>query len=83
MDLNLPKDHQANHVPLADVEEFLILSDLQITNTDAAPSATVTKTSHKKCERCWRHRPAVGTISDYPELCDRCAGVVAEMSVKE
>jgi isoleucyl-tRNA synthetase len=72
-----------NRLPPADVEEFLILSDLQITNTDAGSSAIVTKTSHKKCERCWRHRPAVGTISDYPELCDRCAEVVAEMSVKE
>jgi isoleucyl-tRNA synthetase len=83
VELDLPKDHRVNQLPLADVEEFLILSDLQITNTDAAPSATVTKTSHKRCERCWRHRPAVGTISDYPELCDRCAEVVAEMPVKE
>jgi isoleucyl-tRNA synthetase len=83
VELNLPKDHRVNQLPLADVEEFLILSDLQITNTDAAPSATVTKTSYKRCERCWRHRPAVGTISDYSELCDRCAEVVAEMSVKE
>jgi isoleucyl-tRNA synthetase len=72
-----------NQLALADVEEFLILSDLRIVDTDDSPSAIVTKTSHRRCERCWRHRPAVGTIPDYPELCDRCAEAVAEMSVKE
>jgi len=32
----------------------------------------VGKASGAKCERCWNYRPAVGTFSDHPTLCDRC-----------
>ena len=81
--LSLPKDHRVNQLAPGDVEEFLILSDLEIVHTDDSPEATVTKTEHRRCERCWRHRSAVGRIPDHPELCDRCAEVVAELSVKE
>ncbi len=27
---------------------------------------------HPKCDRCWHHRPDVGSHPDYPELCGRC-----------
>ena len=30
-----------------------------------------------KCVRCWQHRPDVGTLSEHPELCVRCAGNLA------
>lgn len=30
-----------------------------------------------KCARCWLVLPEVGTLSDYPDLCKRCAQVVA------
>ena len=59
-----------------EVEEFLILSDLTIHQGKEA-SASVTKTSYRKCARCWRHRPAVGTSKTHPDLCDRCESVVA------
>src|SRR5439155_5728918 len=63
-----------------ELEEFFILSDLTIHLANEA-SASVTKTAYKKCARCWRHRPAVGATTAYPELCDRCESVVsAEMS---
>jgi isoleucyl-tRNA synthetase len=26
----------------------------------------------EKCERCWVHDPAVGTIADHPTICSRC-----------
>jgi isoleucyl-tRNA synthetase len=58
-----------------ELEEFFILSDLTICQADEA-SASVTKTTYKKCARCWRHRPAVGTSKEYPDLCDRCESVV-------
>src|SRR5438876_6371993 len=58
-----------------ELEEFFILSDLTIRQADEA-SASVTKTAYKKCARCWRHRPAVGTSKEYPDLCDRCESVV-------
>jgi isoleucyl-tRNA synthetase len=60
-----------------ELEEFFILSDLTIRQEDEA-SASVTKTAYKKCARCWRHRPAVGTSKEHPDLCDRCERVVTE-----
>ena len=62
-----------------ELEEFFILSDLTIRQTDEA-SASVTKTAYKKCARCWRHRPAVGTSKEHPDLCDRCESVVRTMT---
>src|SRR5438128_8777019 len=58
-----------------ELEEFFILSDLTIRQADEA-SASVAKTAYKKCARCWRHRPAVGTSKEHPDLCDRCESVV-------
>jgi isoleucyl-tRNA synthetase len=58
-----------------EIEEFFILSDLKL-EPAVEPSATITRTPHKKCARCWRHRPTVGAIADHPDLCDRCAAVV-------
>src|SRR6266516_1572776 len=58
-----------------ELEEFFILSDLTIRRADEA-SASVTKTAYEKCARCWRHRPAVGTSKEHPDLCDRCESVV-------
>ena len=60
-----------------ELEEFFILSDLTIRQADEA-SASVTKTAYKKCARCWRHRPAVGTSKEHPDLCDRCESVVTK-----
>jgi isoleucyl-tRNA synthetase len=61
-----------------ELEEFFILSDLTVRQADEA-SASVTKTVYKKCARCWRHRPAVGTSKEHPDLCDRCENVVRAM----
>ena len=62
-------------IPKEELEEFFILSDLTIHRADQ-PSASVTKTPYKKCARCWRHRPTVGTSKAHPDLCDRCESVV-------
>jgi len=66
-------------IPKEELEEFFILSDLTIHRADE-PSASVTKTPYKKCARCWRHRPTVGTSKAHPDLCDRCESVVAGTS---
>ena len=58
-----------------ELEEFIILSDLTFV-AGSAPAARLTRTSHAKCSRCWRHRPSVGANTAHPELCDRCAEVV-------
>ena len=59
-----------------ELEEFFILSDLTIEQAKEA-SASVTKTSYKKCARCWRHRAYVGKSKAHPDLCDRCEAVVS------
>jgi len=69
-------------IPKDELEEFLILSDLTIQQAKEA-SASVTKTPYKKCARCWRHRPTVGTSKAHPDLCDRCESVVAAMTKPE
>jgi isoleucyl-tRNA synthetase len=58
-----------------ELEEFFILSDLTIHQAKEA-RASVTKTSYRKCARCWRHRPTVGASKEHPDLCDRCESVV-------
>ena len=65
----------------AELEEFFILSDLKITgedsgNPEAPATATLRPTTHRRCERCWRFRPEVGTIETHPALCARCADAV-------
>src|SRR5437762_2157611 len=69
-------------IPKEELEEFFILSDLAIQQAKE-PSASVTKTPYKKCARCWRHRPTVGTSKAHPNLCDRCESVVAGMMKPE
>jgi len=66
-------------IPREELEEFFILSDLTI-HRAKEPSASVTKTPYKKCARCWRHRPTVGTSKAHPDLCDRCESVVSALS---
>jgi isoleucyl-tRNA synthetase len=63
-------------VPKGELEEFFILSDLTL-QSGKEPAASISKTTHQKCARCWRHRPAVGKSAAHPELCDRCETVVA------
>ncbi|MDW5376188.1 isoleucine--tRNA ligase [Halomonas sp. HP20-15] len=32
----------------------------------------VVPSPHAKCERCWQHRPDVGSHDEHPDLCGRC-----------
>jgi isoleucyl-tRNA synthetase len=59
----------------AELEEFFILSTLAIEPGDET-RATLVKTGHARCERCWRHRPDVGAHATHPVLCGRCATAV-------
>ena len=83
MILSLPRDHRVHQLNLSEVEEFLILSHLDLVATDSEPTALVTKSPYSRCERCWRHRPTVGLDPQYPTLCDRCAEVVSELAIDE
>jgi isoleucyl-tRNA synthetase len=48
---------------------------LEIVPSDE-PGVEVSKTPDAKCERCWRHKPGVGSVEAHPTLCGRCADAV-------
>jgi len=79
--LSLPANDRVHRLQLDDVEEFLILSHLDLTVGEGEPTATASRTERQRCERCWRHRTMVGSIAEHPSLCDRCAAVVDELTV--
>jgi len=70
-----------------EIQDVLIVSGLAVGDVSgpgvyestAFPGlkAKVGKAPWGKCERCWNHTPAVGTIPGAPELCRRCAAAVA------
>ena len=43
----------------------------------AGLKVAVLKADGKKCSRCWKIRPSVGTEAEHPEICSRCATVVS------
>ncbi len=48
--------------------------------SDEAIQVVVEPAPGNKCARCWLVLPEVGTRSDYPDLCARCAQVVAALA---
>lgn len=61
----------------------------ELTLVDQAPAGAITglqipglvmhveRTQFAKCERCWRHLPDVGVRPEAPDVCGRCADVLA------
>ena len=58
----------------ANLSEIAIVADTSIVTGPA--EVTVTRTTHHKCGRCWRHLPEV---TDDNALCSRCDNVVGAM----
>jgi isoleucyl-tRNA synthetase len=67
-------------IPKEELEEFFILSELRL-QPGPEPSASISRTAHQKCGRCWRHRPTVGKSAAHPDLCDRCEAVVEKLAI--
>ena len=62
-------------------ETRCLRSDGEGYGSEAFPGVTIAVTAAEtpRCARCWTHSSAVGGDRRYPELCARCAGVVAEL----
>jgi isoleucyl-tRNA synthetase len=73
-------------------QDVLIVSQAEVAGTGAAgtdgelssydsellgSSVTVSKAQGDKCERCWKYDDAVGKDPDHPDVCSRCAAVLA------
>lgn len=70
-----PALRQLLQTHLSELEELFILSHLEILDGDQ-DTIDVARTERLKCERCWRHRPDVGTHAAHPGLCVRCSTAV-------
>jgi isoleucyl-tRNA synthetase len=78
---------------MEDPEGFFIVSRLEIRNTGAAGvqtdeegelsgvRVTVSRAQGSKCPRCWIWSPEIGTDQTHPDVCPRCAGVLAESGI--
>ena len=74
--------------------DLFIVSDVEVSE-DAALYAEasetpiagvrviVTEAKGQKCLRCWKHHTLVGANEQFPQLCPRCAAVVAKLPVIE
>jgi isoleucyl-tRNA synthetase len=70
-------------LPLAQLEELFIVSQVVVTkvHAEAEEKITVTRAEEhgaKKCVRCWRYYDKLGADPAHPELCERCTGVVLD-----
>lgn len=68
--------------------DLAIVSSVELTDDESvgAPAENVEdlyvdvrKTRRPRCDRCWNYRESVGTSSEHPDLCARCAEVVSAM----
>lgn len=57
-----------------ELEEFFIVAELRIEVAEGDPQASVVRSEHDGCARCWRAIPAAGGTAG--DLCDRCAEAV-------
>jgi isoleucyl-tRNA synthetase len=70
-------------------EDIFIVSQLKIVETDAdaasedaseggipGVSVIVSPAEGEKCPRCWMRSTEIGSSTDYPDVCPRCAGVL-------
>lgn len=65
----------------ADLSAIFIVSQVKLTQVNNLPHkpdflVMVSKSTSKKCERCWNYREAVGQNEQHPTLCDRCVEAV-------
>lgn len=71
------------------LSDFFIVSNVELVNdTSAAPAdalanddgvrVSVAPSTRQKCERCWKHLDSVGSNSNHPDVCARCARVLDE-----
>ena len=68
--------------------DLLIVSSVELTDDvgvdDAAEGVDdlfveVRRTGRARCARCWNYRDSVGHSAETPDLCERCATVVAAL----
>ena len=65
--------------------EVAIVSQVEVSEEETKEPLEI-KVVHAlgtKCARCWQWHEDIGQNPDYPDLCPRCAGVLAKNKVSE
>ncbi len=73
-------DEDAAAIEAFGVEAFAalcIVSEVTLEKGAEATTVAACKSPHAKCQRCWNYWPSVGADAEHPDLCQRCATVVA------
>ena len=52
--------------------KFVFITSAATLAEGEALAASVTPSSHAKCERCWHYREDVGQDAAHPTICGRC-----------
>lgn len=76
VEIHVDEENYALLKSLGDDLRFVLITSevhLQRVDTVAEEAVIVTASMHQKCERCWHYRQDVGSVSDHPTLCSRCA----------
>ncbi|WP_041083465.1 isoleucine--tRNA ligase [Thermotoga profunda] len=60
------------------LEEFFIVSQIEIHDSDKELEIEVQKADGEKCDRCWKYHPLTGSDQQFPNTCPRCARVLRE-----
>lgn len=61
----------------SELATILIVSQVSVVESDAAElEVEVAKANGEKCERCWAFSETVGTDSEHPTICKRCAEIL-------
>jgi isoleucyl-tRNA synthetase len=66
-----------NEFGLKEFASLCIVSEVKLSSSAQALTIEALKSPHAKCQRCWNYWPSVGTIATQPDICERCAAVVA------
>ena len=68
-------------LPDGTLEELFIVAEVRVVVDEqlAETSVEISRATGEKCPRCWNIRE-LGHDARYPEVCDRCAAVLAELA---
>ncbi len=73
-------DEDAAAIEAFGVEAFAalcIVSEVTLERSAETTTVAAARSPHAKCQRCWNYWPSVGADAARPDLCQRCATVVA------
>ncbi len=68
----------------AEIAELAIVASVEVVvgnpSDESGVDLAVEPSTHDKCPRCWNHRADIGSVEATPELCGRCATVIASQA---